>query len=157
MIRLTNPYENSGSHHCFACSPKNRDGLKMEFFEDGDFIISKWKPKDAFEGFKNILHGGIQATMLDEIASWVVQLKLKTAGVTMGIELKYRKPVFIADNELTVKGKVKNVEKRIATIDTGLYNKNGELCTAALVKYYIYPEEEAREKFGFPGAEKFNL
>ena len=39
-----------------------------------------------FAGFHDILHGGIQATMMDEIASWVVLVKLDTSGVTYPLE-----------------------------------------------------------------------
>jgi len=54
----------------------------MQFFDEGDSVISTWEPTGNFQGWHNVLHGGIQATLMDEIASWVVFTKLGTTGVT---------------------------------------------------------------------------
>ena len=91
MIKLKNPYADYKEYNCFGCSPTNPLGLKMEFYEEYDEIISTWKPGDNYQGFHDILHGGIQATMMDEIASWVVFMKLNTAGVTYQLKAKYIK------------------------------------------------------------------
>ncbi len=92
---IRNPYTTQEGHNCFACSPNNHLGLKMQFFEEREYVISEWQPSDQFAGYKNVLHGGIQATVLDEIASWCVQIKLKTAGVTANMNLRYKKPVLV--------------------------------------------------------------
>ena len=39
------------------------------------------------------LHGGIQATLADEISSWVVFRKFQTSGVTSRMEVRYHKPI----------------------------------------------------------------
>ena len=67
----------------------------MTFFEDGDEIISTWEPKPQFEGYHGVLHGGIQATIMDEIASWVVYVKVKVAGVTSSMNIHYHKPIYM--------------------------------------------------------------
>jgi len=64
-------------YQCFGCAPHNHNGLQMSFAEDGEYVVSEWEPKDYFQGYYNVLHGGIQATLMDEIASWLVQIKLK--------------------------------------------------------------------------------
>ncbi len=153
--KINNPYTRLEGYNCFGCSPFNEMGLKMEFFEEGDFVLCEWKPSSNFGGYKNVLHGGIQATLLDEIASWTVQVKLKTAGVTAGIDIRLRKPVFTYENKIMIKANVQNLEKRIAFIQTWLYNSKEELCADGIVKYFVYPEEIAREKLYYPEFEKF--
>lgn len=59
-------------YNCFGCAPNNEAGVKMEFYEDGDEVISIWKPQPQFQGWIDTLHGGIQAVLLDEICAWVV-------------------------------------------------------------------------------------
>jgi len=41
-----------------------------------------------------MLHDGIQATLLDEIADWVLIVKLGTSGVTKNLNINYVKFVF---------------------------------------------------------------
>lgn len=68
MKKIQNPYAISGrkEYLCFGCSPNNESGLNLEFWEEGEEVIAKWMPCKSFEGFVNVLHGGIQATLLDE-------------------------------------------------------------------------------------------
>ena len=153
--KILNPYTNLKGYNCFGCSPNNIYGLRMEFVEEGDFIISEWIPVDYFSGYKNVLHGGVQATLMDEIASWAVQIKLKTAGVTANLNIKYKKPVFISKNKILIKARIEKYMKKIAYIHTELYNSEGELCSEGEVKYFIYPEEYAREKLYFPEYDRF--
>ena len=86
MDKIINPWEGMEGYFCFGCAPNNESGLKMEFYEDGDEIVSKWVPEARFQGWLNTLHGGIQATLLDEICAWVIARKLQTAGVTSRME-----------------------------------------------------------------------
>ena len=67
--KIINPWEGMEGYFCFGCAPNNESGLKMEFYEDGDEIVSKWVPEARFQGWLNTLHGGIQATLLDEICA----------------------------------------------------------------------------------------
>lgn len=69
MKKLNNPFVDRADYYCFGCSPKNDIGLKMEFYEDGEYIKSYWKPDMRYQGYKNILHGGVQTLLMDEIAS----------------------------------------------------------------------------------------
>jgi len=39
MRKINNPYNKLEGHLCFACSDKNPLGLKMEFYEDGEYLI----------------------------------------------------------------------------------------------------------------------
>lgn len=152
---ILNPYEEMEGYNCFGCSPNNSLGLQMKFFEVGDTVQCRWQPKDHFAGYKQVLHGGIQATLLDEIASWCVQVKLKTAGVTANIDLRYKKPVYVDRGPLLLKAHIGKVERRIASVHTSLFNEEEEICCQGLVKYFLYPEEIAREKLYFPEFDLF--
>lgn len=153
--KILNPYVGMDGYNCFACSPDNAMGLKMDFFEDGEFVVCHWIPEDQFGGYKKVLHGGIQATLMDEIASWAVQIKLKTAGVTASLKMRYKKPVYTTDDVIIVKSIIKKWEKRIAIIQTQIFNSENELCSEAEVKYFVFPEEVARAKLYYPEYEKF--
>ncbi len=90
--KIRNPFTIHKGFNCFGCSPPDNPpiGLQLNFIDHGDFITANWQPQTNYQGYHNLLHGGIQATLLDEIASWFVNVKLKTAGVTSKIEIKYK-------------------------------------------------------------------
>jgi acyl-coenzyme A thioesterase PaaI-like protein len=155
MVQLQNPYAGLPGYNCFGCSPDNTMGLKMEFHESGDEIISIWKPDAHYQGFIDVLHGGIQATMMDEIASWVVFVKLDTAGVTFRIHTRYRKPVRISGGTVTLRARLIRKERNIATIGVKLYDGGDRVCSEGEVEYFLLSPEKARSEMFYPGKEAF--
>ncbi|MDE5418291.1 PaaI family thioesterase [Labilibaculum sp. DW002] len=155
MKKILNPYIHTENGHCFGCSPHNEQGLQMEFFEDGDYIIAEWEPQRHLSGFKNVLHGGIQATIMDEIASWVVFVKCQTSGVTTELNTKYRGAVLTDHGLLTVRARLISQEKKFANIHAEILDCNGKVCSEAEVQYMIFPQEMAKKKFEYPGIEAF--
>jgi len=155
MIKLRNPYAEFPGYSCFACGPTNPSGLHMEFYKDGDEIVSKWDPGENYQGFHDILHGGIQATMMDEIASWVVFMSLDTAGMTFELNTRFRKPVMISKGVITVRAALVNQNKRIAEIEARLYDGENVLCAESKARYFIMPRDKAVKELNFPGREAF--
>jgi uncharacterized protein (TIGR00369 family) len=155
MQKLKNPYTHMDGYNCFGCSPNNVAGLRMEFVDEGEYICCYWKPQKAFQGYKNVLHGGIQATMMDEIASWVIQSKMGTAGVTSKIETRFLKPVYVSDQRITLKAKVQEVKRNIVVVGVDLFNTSGELCSQSVVTYFTVNSKVAAEKYFYPGKESF--
>ncbi|MCW3807971.1 PaaI family thioesterase [Plebeiibacterium marinum] len=157
MRKIVNPFVESKKHDykCFGCSPLNEHGLQLEFWDAGEEVICKWIPKKHMEGYSNILHGGIQALILDEIASWTIYAKCETAGVTANLDIKYKNPLEITDKEITVRGKVENINRRLATITTSIENHEGKVCATGTVTYFIFPQDIAKEKYNYPGVEAF--
>ena len=103
MEKSINPREGMEGDFCVGWAPNNESCRKMEVNEDGDEIVSKWVPEARFQGWLNTLHGGIQATLLEEICAWVIARKLQTAGVTSRMETQYLKPIHTTDSHLTLK------------------------------------------------------
>lgn len=157
MRKVLNPYtqRNSEEYNCFACSPKNESGLQLEFWEDEENIISYWEPKKHITGYKNIVHGGIQATVLDEIGAWAVNIKCKTAGVTSNLNVKYRRPVVVEDAPFTIKAQVKEHNRRLCTVTAAIFDKDDNTLVEADITYFLFPAEKAIKEFGYPGYEAF--
>lgn len=155
MIKLKNPYADYPGYNCFGCSPSNHHGLKMKFYEDGDEIVCAWNPDHHFQGFRDILHGGIQATMMDEIASWVVFVKLDTAGVTFRLNTRYRRPVRLSAGTITLRAKLLQQQRRIASIEVTLLDGEGTVCSDGVVEYFLIAREKAEKEMHYPGKEAF--
>ena len=95
MKKIINPWIGIDGYYCFGCCPTNDAGIKMEFYEDGDEVVSFWQANEHYQSYLNTLHGGIQATLIDEIAGWVVFHKLQTIGVTNRLNVVYKKALHI--------------------------------------------------------------
>ncbi|MDR3194467.1 MAG: PaaI family thioesterase [Tannerella sp.] len=151
MKKIINPWNGTDGYFCFACSPANPAGLHMEFYEDGEDIVSFWQPADTRQGWLHTLHGGIQSTLLDELAAWVILRKLQTTGVTSKMEIKFLKSISTHDPGLTVRGRIRERKRNAVFVTAGIYNAANELCTCAEVIYFITTPERALQTCGFKG------
>lgn len=84
------------SRMCFICGLQNPVGLKMALYNDLDNrqVVSTVTVPDHFQGYPGVVHGGIVATILDEVAGRAVLLDGgdDELMVTVRIEVKYRQP-----------------------------------------------------------------
>lgn len=142
-------------YQCFGCSPYNEYGMHLEFWEDEDEVVSFWKPKSILQSYPNVLHGGIQSTLLDEIAGWVVYVKCGTVGVTAEMKVRFKCPLLIDQGDITIRAKLIDQNKRMATIESKLLNASGKVCAEAELRFFLIPETEACEKYNYPGIEAF--
>ena len=138
MKKIENPFLGREDYNCFGCSPNNPRGLKMEFWEEGENIVSLWKPHINFGGYKNILHGGVHSALMDEIAGWYVSYKLRKQGVTCNLEVRYKKPAKVDEGDLKLTASFDKIERNIVSIKVMLYNSVGELCSSGIVKYFLF-------------------
>ena len=149
MKKILNPWKGMEGYNCFGCAPNNEAGVKMEFYEDGDEVISIWKPQPQFQGWIDTLHGGIQAVLLDEICAWVILRKMQTTGVTSKMETRYMKPISTNDSHIVLRASIKEVKRNIILVDAAIYNNKEELCTKALCTYFTFSQEKAKEEMHF--------
>ena len=50
---------------CYGCGQDNHFGLKIKSYWEGDESICIWNSEEKYQGWKNILNGGVQATLID--------------------------------------------------------------------------------------------
>ncbi len=151
MKKIRNPWIGltDKGYNCFACAPTNPYGLKMEFYEDGDDIVSLWNPGKNYQGWLDTLHGGIQATLLDEIGGWIIARKFQTSGMTTNLNVKYKKPIPTGDGiVIEVRARVKEVKRMFVFIEAAI-SYNGEICSSAEMTYYTFPKDVAEKDFMF--------
>ncbi|MFA5971116.1 MAG: PaaI family thioesterase [Lentimicrobiaceae bacterium] len=154
-VPIKNPFHKLEGYNCFGCAPDNKLGLHMTFRIEGDEVLSDWQPENHLQGWVGVLHGGIQATLMDEIAGWFVLVKLQTAGVTSQMEVKFLKPVKMDLAPFRLRARLQEMKRHIALIRVELYMSDGTLGAEALMHYHTYPEHIAREKLYYPGIEHF--
>lgn len=155
MKKIINPWINltDKGYNCFGCAPENPCGLKMEFFEEGDDVISYWTPGDNYQGWIKTLHGGIQATLLDEAAGWLISRKFQTSGMTTDLKVKYKKPIPTGEDvKLEIRARVKEIKRTFVFIEATI-SYNGNVHTTGELTFYCFSKEIAQKEFLFIGCE----
>ena len=166
MKLILNPWVKMQGYNCFGCSPDNPLGAQMRFYEEDEFdpmgdIVSVWLPTQNHQSWINTLHGGMQATLLDEVCGWVVFKKLSTSGVTAKMEIRYKNSVSTLSGPLILRARLKSANHRVAVVEGELRpllaSENGTFAegdplTTCECTYFSFPEEKARE-MGFVEAQ----
>ena len=89
---------------CFGCGPANPHGMRLTFETDTERqrIVGRFRIGAEYQGAHGFIHGGIIATVLDEVMSKVSRLS-DVRTVTAELNVVYLKPVPV-DAELLVEG-----------------------------------------------------
>lgn len=86
-------FEREGPRTCFGCGPDNPDGLRLRFFETSEGVEVEYSAEERLAGAPGIVHGGIQATLLDEVLCMNVYAKKGTPAVTGELTVRYVAPL----------------------------------------------------------------
>lgn len=149
MRKINNPWYGNPEYNCYGCCPDNPVGTHMRFYEDGDDIVSVWQPQNKFQSWKDTLHGGVQATLLDEVCGWVVFHKLQTAGVTAKMDIRYRKPVSTNQPFIVLRARVAEKKRNVVIVKGEIWSSENELLAECECTYFTFPQKDAQEKMGY--------
>ena len=117
----------------------------MRFYWDGEQVVSVWRADPNFVSWIDTLHGGIQATLLDEICGWVVFYQLQTSGVTAKMEMRYRKPVSTLWPYVRLNARLVEQRHSVAVVHGEILSPDGVCCAECTCTYFAYAGEKARE------------
>ncbi len=134
LIELPNEW----AGNCFGCSTKNEHGLKLKVLLSKNGCVSYTEVPERFCGFDGIVHGGIIATLLDEIAAWTLIVHIKRLCITQEAKIKYFKPVFV-NKTIIVESQIKELNDRIVKTLAYIKNLDG-LILAESESQWIIPE-----------------
>jgi uncharacterized protein (TIGR00369 family) len=128
---------------CFVCGDKNPIGLNVAFFSDNDRVTAEYTAGRSFEGYKDILHGGILSSLLDEIMIRAV-LDKDIFCLTSEINIKFKKMVKIGER-LFLEGKLVEDKGRILVARGKITNRDNEVVATGEAKFFR-AEGELRER-----------
>jgi len=124
--------------NCFVCGDKNDYGLRVDFFCDEGVSRAEYVADNRFQGYKNILHGGIISALLDEVMIKAVIAK-GILVVTAEIEVKFIKSVRIGE-KLLLEGKVTGEQKKIFTAEGKVLNSKKEIVATGKGRFFKVTE-----------------
>jgi len=85
--------------YCFACGTRNPLGLHLKFQREGELYVTLVRPLPHWQGWNNVMHGGLQATIMDDLMSNHLFQVFQVFAVTAEVKLRFRRPVPL-DEEL---------------------------------------------------------
>lgn len=122
------------SEMCFVCGRGNPAGLYMRFYDDGEHsVVSHYTVPPHYQGYPGIVHGGIQAAMLDEVVGRVAMIgDHHRFMMSVTLDVKYRHPVPI-QTPLKIVGRIVRMRGRLGKAEGAILLPDGTIaCEAAL-------------------------
>jgi uncharacterized protein (TIGR00369 family) len=132
-------------HFCFACGGANPDGLRLRFtYPEPGRCRAEFIPPRKFQGWQDILHGGIIATLLDEGFAHALGGAARGGGmsaVTAEMTVRFKKPAAIA-RKLVLEGWVVDRERRVVRCESVLRDESGTEIAAGKGKLILTKSSE---------------
>jgi acyl-coenzyme A thioesterase PaaI-like protein len=133
---------------CFGCAPSHPIGFHLRFAREGDSVVTTFVPGEAHQGPPAVMHGGLVATLADEIAAWALVALLGKFGFTAQFEGKIKAPVRIGA-EVTGRGRIERDSTRIVGVRVEL-TQGGALAFTGLFTFAILDATAAEKMIGGP-------
>jgi len=134
---------NERYHHCFVCGDKNEIGLKIEFHYEAGRAKASFIPGREYEGYRDILHGGILATVLDEVMVKAVLAK-GIPAVTSRMDVRFRLPAVVGE-ELFLEGWITHEKSRLIITAGKVSRKDGVIIAEAGGTYFRVQGDKAEK------------
>lgn len=116
-------------HNCFACGGSNPIGMHLAIELGEGSATTTWVPGQNFEGWEQKVHGGVLATLLDEVMAWAPS-SFDSWAVTAEISIRYRSPADPGE-PLTARGWVTERRRRIYQVRGEVRGPGGRLIAEA--------------------------
>jgi uncharacterized protein (TIGR00369 family) len=129
---------------CFVCGESNVSGLKIRFETNGENTCARFVPRLEHIGFKQTVHGGILATLLDEIMVWACAVRTRRFSYCAELTVRYQSPVRPGEEVLLTGELVANRRNKLFEARGEIRNAAGRLLATATGKYLPIKEIEAR-------------
>jgi uncharacterized protein (TIGR00369 family) len=108
---------------CFVCGDKNDIGLKVQFFQKEGKAVAEFVPSKNFEGYADILHGGIISTLLDEVMIQSILAK-GILSITSHIEVKFKNPARTGE-KLLLEGNIQRERGSLILTEGKIFRPDG--------------------------------
>ena len=139
------------AHNCFACGTLNRHGLQLDLHLETGRSWTDLRLDRRFEGWDGIAHGGIVATILDEVMAWAL-VASDAWGMTARMTVGFHAPVPIG-REIHAEGVLIESRRRLFRTQARIADAKTDVVLAtADATYVAAPADRKRElqaRYGF--------
>jgi len=117
---------------CFACGKANPRGLALPIKETPEGVVMDYAVPEDFAGWQGIVHGGIVATILDELLAWACN-RADRSMMTAEMTVRFRRPVRTG-RPIRGVGRITEDKGRLILAEARLLDESGQLLAEATGK-----------------------
>ena len=127
---------------CFVCGESNPSGLNLRFETDGRMVQTRFAPRPEHIGFQGVVHGGILATVLDEIMVWACVAEIRRFGFCAELNVRFVSPARPREEIIATAQLTANRRDKVFETKAELKNAAGQLLAWATGKYLPIKEAD---------------
>jgi acyl-coenzyme A thioesterase PaaI-like protein len=133
---------------CFGCSPDHAIGFHLEFTREGDDVITRMTPGEQYQGPPGIMHGGLVATLADEVGAWACIVFLGKFGFTVSLSARFTQAVRIGI-ETMARGRILKASSRFVDVEV-VVSQDERSCFTSEFRFLLLDEGGAERMLGRP-------
>jgi acyl-coenzyme A thioesterase PaaI-like protein len=85
------------SRACFVCGTENPGGLGLQPMRDGKKVYVEYRPDVIYRGMSSAIHGGMVATLLDEVVGHAAGVACQGKAATAELTIVYKAPLKVGE------------------------------------------------------------
>ena len=143
LLKLVGMKELPHTHSCFVCGEANAHGFKIRSETDGKIVRTHFAFRSEHVGFKQTVHGGLTATLLDEIMTWACVVQAKRFAYCAELNVRYLLPVQPGQQLVASAELVNNRRGRIFEAKAEMKDQLGTVLATATGKYLPLKDADA--------------
>jgi len=124
---------------CFACGPQNPHGLRLTGFRcEGENYVVDFTPERHHQGWQGLTHGGIAATLLDEVMTRILYEQGQNA-VTAEMTVRYYRPLSTGQS-VQARARLGERRGRLIRTEAEIVDRDGHRIASAEGKFMLVKE-----------------
>ncbi len=127
---MSNKLKLQDDSKCFVCGKENPFGLRLTFNNKDGKIISEFTPSETHQGYRDITHGGIISSVLDDAMVYAA-VEEGIFPITAEITVRFKKPLTTGDTAIIEAEAIKRTSRLVITHAKLIRKKDGSLIAEA--------------------------
>ncbi len=132
------------SQACFVCGEENEAGLKTRFYFEDGMVKARLRAQTHHCGYRNTVHGGVVAAILDECMGWAAAQAVHRMCLTAELTIRYLERV-PDDRELKVETEVTKAHRLMVYVKGTIKDDAGFQFATAEGKFSPMTAEQTLE------------
>ena len=120
---------------CFVCGESNDLGLQLRFCAEGKTVTAKFTPGTEHIGFQNVTHGGVLATVMDEIMVWACAVSTRRFAYCAEMTARFHRPARPGEELLVASELTNNRRDRLYEAKAEIHDAQQTLIAEGTGKY----------------------
>ncbi len=140
------PLELPHTAGCLVCGPGNPKGFRLRLFVDPEtgVVVTRFAAKIEQIGFEGVAHGGVIATVMDEVMVWAASWSGKRFCLCGEMTVRYRRRTEVGQ-VLICSGQVESMRSKLISTIAAAADESGRVIATATGKYVPLSDEDNRK------------